>query len=149
DRMLDERPGEFGPVDRWAERWLPEGSGLFDELGWRDFELPSLPSLDLSLGEFGSSLGGLPAGEFWNVLEWTMWATLAIAGAVGLWFAWMKSQEHAEQRPTGWRLGPWPVDPANLASAAQLILAFEHLALSRLGPEAYAWNHRALARRLT
>lgn len=44
-----------------------------------------------------------------------------------------------------WVLGPWPVAPAAVSSEAELIQAFEHLTLLKLGPAARSWNHRAIA----
>jgi hypothetical protein len=42
-------------------------------------------------------------------------------------------------------LGPWPLDPARVASRAELIRAFEYLSLLRCGEKARAWHHRAIA----
>jgi hypothetical protein len=47
-----------------------------------------------------------------------------------------------------WRLGPWPVDPAQINTREELIRAFEYLSLLRFGRPARSWNHRAIARRL-
>jgi hypothetical protein len=43
---------------------------------------------------------------------------------------------------------PWPVSPSNVATAAQLIQAFEHLALRTLGVVARPWHHARIAERL-
>jgi hypothetical protein len=45
-------------------------------------------------------------------------------------------------------LGPWPLDPAQVANRAELIQAFEYLSLLRCGEPARTWNHRAIADRL-
>ena len=44
-----------------------------------------------------------------------------------------------------WQPGPWPVDPAKVATRAELVQAFEYLSLLRLGPDARNWNHRVIA----
>jgi hypothetical protein len=45
----------------------------------------------------------------------------------------------------GWRLGPWPVDPAAVRTREELIQAFEYLSVLRLGPAARHWHHLAIA----
>jgi hypothetical protein len=47
-----------------------------------------------------------------------------------------------------WDPGPWPVDPARIASRGEVVEAFEYLALLVLGPAARARNHRVLAEQL-
>ena len=42
-------------------------------------------------------------------------------------------------------LGPWPLDPARVATRAELIQAFEYLSLLHCGEPARAWHHRAIA----
>jgi hypothetical protein len=42
-------------------------------------------------------------------------------------------------------LGPWPLDPARVASRGELIQAFEYLSLLRCGEPARAWHHLAIA----
>src|SRR5581483_12253552 len=51
----------------------------------------------------------------------------------------------AGKRDDGWRLGPWPVDPAAIKTREELIQAFEYLSLLNLGPAARNWNHLAIA----
>jgi hypothetical protein len=41
-----------------------------------------------------------------------------------------------------------PVKPARVESRAELIQAFDYLAVARCGPSAKSWHHRAVARRL-
>jgi len=48
-----------------------------------------------------------------------------------------------------WRLGPWPLDPSQVATRQDLIRAFEYVSLLLLGPAARSWNHRAIAKRLS
>jgi hypothetical protein len=44
-----------------------------------------------------------------------------------------------------WRLGPWPVNPARVATRTELIQAFEYLSLLLLGVAARSWNHVDIA----
>src|SRR5262249_61129604 len=48
----------------------------------------------------------------------------------------------------GWKLGPWPVDPAAVRTREELVRAFEYLSLLRLGPSARSRNHLEIADRL-
>jgi hypothetical protein len=50
---------------------------------------------------------------------------------------------------SAWRLGPWPVDPAQVSTREELIRAFEYLSLLRFGRAARSWNHRAIEKRLS
>jgi hypothetical protein len=43
-------------------------------------------------------------------------------------------------------LGPWPADPRSVATRAELIQAFDHVALLLLGRRARSWHHHAVAR---
>ncbi len=47
-----------------------------------------------------------------------------------------------------WRLGGWPTSPNGISTRADLVAAFEYLALSQLGISASTCHHRALAERL-
>jgi hypothetical protein len=48
-----------------------------------------------------------------------------------------------------WQLGPWPVNPADVATRQDLVRAFEYLSLLLLGPAARAWNHVEIAGKLS
>jgi hypothetical protein len=79
----------------------------------------------------------------------TGWQFLLIAGVLLLAgiFAWQIFQRWSGRiLPSNgnWNLGPWPVLPQNIASPAELILAFEYLALKELGLEAKNWNHQMI-----
>ena len=45
-----------------------------------------------------------------------------------------------------WRssLGPWPVNPDEVATRADLVRAFDYLAILTLGLDARSWNHQAI-----
>jgi hypothetical protein len=44
-------------------------------------------------------------------------------------------------------LGPWPIRPEAVATRADLVRAFDYLALWTLGLAVASWNHHAVARR--
>src|SRR5207245_4917341 len=48
-----------------------------------------------------------------------------------------------------WRLGPWPVDPAQVSTRQDVVRAFEYLSLLVFGRAARSWNHRTIALRLS
>lgn len=149
-----DRDGHFPNLGEWAERWLPDASRAFEGLGGLP-DLPdvSLPSLDLRLPAIRGSLpriGGpsLPSVGFFNGLQWALWILLAVAVLIGVVYLLRHRRTAAVRQRDGWRPGPWPVDPARIATAEQLIRAFDYLALLRLGPDAQGCNHRTVAERL-
>ncbi|HJT77254.1 MAG TPA: hypothetical protein VJ739_08630, partial [Gemmataceae bacterium] len=80
---------------------------------------------------------------------------LALILAVALGFGallWRLLVWQGGRRPVGtaerWRLGPWPVRPNAVRTRADLVRAFDHLALLLLGPVARSWNHLLIAARL-
>jgi hypothetical protein len=69
-----------------------------------------------------------------------------IALGAGLYLVlrlWKKGSDLAAS--AGWRLGPWPVNPAQVSTPEQFIRAFEYLAVLLLGREARHRNHRQIA----
>jgi hypothetical protein len=115
---------------------MPDLSGVSQRLQVPKFEVsapiaPAMPRLGGgSIGEFG------PAANLALV-------TIGIAVLAGvLWrLRAARSEAGGGRRP----LGPWPLDPAGIASRADLIRAFEYLSLLRCGEPARAWHHRAIA----
>jgi hypothetical protein len=66
--------------------------------------------------------------------------------AVLLWRVLRGSQAgRSDGHQRRWRLGPWPVDPRSIATRHDLVRAFEHLSLLKLGPQARHWNHLEIA----
>jgi hypothetical protein len=58
----------------------------------------------------------------------------------------VKARSDREQG--AWQVGPWPIDPAKIASREDVVRTFEHLSLLHCGYEARAWNHLAIASEL-
>lgn len=105
--------------------------------------LPRLPSFG-PLSAPGLPSGRSAAGAGQVVLF------LAVVGLAGLllWWGggWLKQVRQAAR--LAWRLGPWPVSPGAVTSRADLVRAFEYLALLRLGPAARTQHHLDLARQI-
>lgn len=152
---------------RSSEGWLPQhfGDKLLD--GIRNFQLPdmsrvnlpqinlphvNLPSVNLprvNVGRWGlpslPSLGSPGAGAGPALL----WFVVVTAVLIIAWQLARNIQRRVSLAPVHRGLGPWPVDPAKIMTRAELIKAFDYLALWRLGEQARSWNHRRVERRLS
>jgi hypothetical protein len=124
-------------------RYLPDKSAFMDRIGG-GMRTPRLPRLS------GPSAPSLPsggqAGEGGSVALW-----LLMLGVVGYaaWKGWARYRSQtAEALAPGGQLGPWPVAPAAVSTRAELIQAFEYLALLCLGPAARPLHHLDLAAQL-
>lgn len=82
------------------------------------------------------------------VWQGVLWGVVLILLAACLWKVGRWQLASSGRRGEGWRLGPWPVDPASVASREDLVRAFEYLSLLCCGPAARTWNHREIAARL-
>ena len=129
--------------------WRPNFSNLPlpDLNGWRpQISLPRVSFPGVRVPGFSgpplrapSFSGGAPGN--YQALGWLLLCTVA---AVLLWILWSRSGQNvpAARRPT---LGDWPIAPDQVTTRGQLILAFDYLALLRLGEQAAYWNHRTIA----
>jgi hypothetical protein len=77
-----------------------------------------------------------------------LWALVGLGFGIALWRALAWQQSRTARAADTWKLGPWPVDPAAVATREELVRAFDYLALLRLGPTARSWNHLEIAARL-
>jgi hypothetical protein len=128
------------------------GKGMLDSL--TNISIPEMPRVNLprlSLGRWNApalplpNLGGAGGAHFGETLLWA----LVIGGTLLLAWHLAKNLRLAAPRPAVQvRLGPWPVDPAMVATRGQLIQAFDYLAILLLGTTVRSWNHRAIARKL-
>lgn len=131
-------------------KWSLDLNGGLLEGGWdkiNSLPTPSLPSVNLpSLGFRGirgPGLGGPGGGPSGSTLQVILWSVLAVVVLAVAWYAFRNLRaRHAVPPPLN--LGPWPVDPSQIATRTQLRLAFDYLALLHLGPEAHTWNHRRI-----
>lgn len=76
--------------------------------------------------------------------EAMLWGVIALLCLGVAWFA-LRHLSFSRAAAPAKSLGPWPVDPKSVATRTQLRLAFEHLALLKLGLDAETWNHRLIA----
>jgi hypothetical protein len=127
--------GEYLPTDRL--RSLDLAGRL------RNVHLPSLPSGGMT----PVSLGSAPRASGSGALSGLLWALVLLTLGGVLWKSLRWYREQAADAE-GWKLGPWPVRPESVATRAELVRAFEYLALLCLGPAALACNHLDLAARL-
>ena len=77
-----------------------------------------------------------------------LWGVVLVVAVILGWQIIRKISPGEPNSPALVLLGPWPVDPARVATRRQLIQAFDYLAVLSLGPQARFWNHRAVARNL-
>jgi hypothetical protein len=111
-----------------------------------------LPGFRLPSG-LGQSGGGALPGESSSSASQGWELALAAAGIIALIILLPRilarvQGRKAREADAAWQLGPWPVNPATIASREELIRGFEYLSLLCLGPAARNWNHRAIADRL-
>src|SRR5205823_12936238 len=106
-----------------------------------DWHLPSPSAPSVSFSGAAPAVDPVGAGQVALVV-----VALAVAVAV-FWRLWaVRAAPAGAARRRA--LGPWPLDPAAVASRADLIRAFEYLSLARCGEAARSWHHRAIAERL-
>jgi len=154
-----------GDLARWTE-----GLGATN---WRNITLPDLSwakSHSLSFPYLPRLKPRLPRVETWGGVphlapglprlgtpsangrafgQGFLWSAALGLAVLVFWQAMRQwSGMRARRAGANWQPGPWPVNPAHVATRAELIQAFEYLSLLRLGPEARSWNHRAIAANL-
>ena len=117
-------------LERWTSKLSLPGLGKLPmpnlgPPGAPHFTGPSLPSLSTGATWLFLALVCLLAG--WQTMRWT---------------------KRMEASPDGRIVvGPWPVKPEQVSTRAELVQAFDYLALRTLGLEVKSWNHQAVARR--
>ncbi len=156
----DASQSRFAPppqLARWMERLRPSNLASLPRLGWMKPQAlwqsqpkvrlptmdiaPAVPRLALGLPRWG---GSGPSGG--NLSHGVFWVALLALGTLLCWHVLRRWSGAGSRRGTGLRqLGPWPVNPGNVSTSEELILAFEYLSLLRLGPDARSWNHRTIA----
>jgi hypothetical protein len=122
-----------------VRRWLPRRSP--------DLPTARLPGVPRVTGRLpgAPSLSNVTADGVAKVLV----VGLAVAvAALLLWRSRGWWQDVLAARLAAWKLGPWPVRPADVTTRGDLVRAFEYLAVLCLGPGARTCHHLELARRL-
>lgn len=130
------RLGEYVPFKRlFSAENLPS-------FGKPSLSGPRMPAMS------APSAGGMQGPSEGTVIG-LVWIGLAVIVVVLLWklLGGSRTTPVAVQT-TGWQLGPWPVNPADVATRQDLVRAFEYLSLLLLGPAARAWNHVEIAGKL-
>jgi hypothetical protein len=146
-------PGQLPEHLRWTEKInLNLGEGILAK--WNNISLPEMPQVNLPHVDFERwslpalrlpAVGGPRSVSILDVLLWGV--VIGIAVIVG-WRLVGRIGSVASSHTEGDVLGPWPVDPAHIATRTQLIKGFDYAALLLLGGEARSWNHQAIARAL-
>ena len=146
-------------LEKWADRFrglaerlpmaLPEGA--LEPL--RRLPTPALPRWDVgvpSLGRWTPSVltaPGAPTLPRATMNDTVMWLLVVVLLGLTGWWMFRGAGRRTERQAAARALGPWPVAPNDVATRAELVQAFDYLALLTLGPAARTWNHRVVARR--
>jgi hypothetical protein len=129
--------------------FLNKQRGVWDEVGsiFRHARETSMSSVGGS-----PHMPSLPAAPSTRGDDWGTGAFMLLSLAVLLLLFWKMGGWSKLQTGRGnsgeWQLGPWPVQPGAVSTRQDLVRAFEHLALLRLGRDASTCHHHELADRL-
>lgn len=145
---LNTRLAELNRLGNTGNRWFARNWPHLRSLDLPRLSAPRLPSVS------------------WPWRRPSLPATLSSGGRTDTWTALLSAilvaalvvalgkllGQYAGKPPqrTGddWQLGPWPVNPAQVHTRAELIRTFEYLSLLRLGRQVRTWNHHAIAHSL-
>jgi hypothetical protein len=78
---------------------------------------------------------------------WAIWILLLLLFLLAGWQMLRWGRRSAARVEEYAQVGPWPVRPEAVSTRAELVLAFDYLALLTLGVGVQSWNHHAVARR--
>jgi hypothetical protein len=159
-RAFDDLQGTA--ADPKAPRWKLEGwqaellaqDGTVWKIGEKTLgQLQNIPRPEFESFEWSSSVSkiptpnlGAPGYPSFSLGKTVTWMLVAALGLLVGWslLRWRKrAPATTAARPA---LGPWPVRPDAVATRADLIRAFDYLALWTLGLAVKSWNHHAIAR---
>jgi hypothetical protein len=143
DPRWKELATRFDSIRTWGNGLSFRRVTTDDLASWIGGALPELGPLGQDAGSLQSDgttelIPGLPAERSFVILGLLVVGILAAALIAG------RTTLGRRQDP-GWILGPWPVNPAAVLNRDDLVQAFEHLSLLRLGPDSRNWNHRVIA----
>jgi hypothetical protein len=135
---FDRLKGDNG-LSQWGKSLVPKPPAV----NWNN-----APKMPATAGWHGPHLSraGLGDADDWKDNLWLL-MSLAVAVLVLLTLVWRRRRQ-ARRAGAGWKLGPWPVNPAAVRTREELVRAFEYLSLLRLGPSARSRNHLEIADRL-
>jgi hypothetical protein len=130
-------PG-LGELPNWTMPELPA-------LPRFEFQGPRPPALNLRFNLFG---GGVAAPSMPSVSWSTEWLYVVLALILVVGLAWLLRRLPWAERFTRSVSRAWLPMPLDVTTRGELRLAFEALALNRLGDKARPWNHLLVARQL-
>ena len=110
---------------------------------------PSLPAIS-NIPMPNITAPGMPAiggPSLPSFSAWAIWILLLLLFLMAGWRMLRWSKRSAAAAAERAQLGPWPVCPEAVSTRAELVLAYDYLALLTLGVGVQSWNHHAIARR--
>ena len=125
---------QAGPLE------IPGGAGGMPDVP----TAPLVPDLSGIAGAAGGLTTTSVAGGGLALVQILLILAVFVVAAILVWRLLGRSRQHEPQVALA-TLGPWPVDPARISTRAQLVQAFEYLAMLLLGRPARTANHRAIA----
>jgi len=149
-----------GGKDEWRwQKWMenvrmPKWDVTMPDKLWDrlpEWQPPKLPQMNVNLPRLPRFQGRLPsfsaprmpAPSVSALGETVLW--IVVFAGCGF-IVWQLIKRSALLKPAAdTSLGPWPVNPRDVRTAAELIAAFEYLSVLRCGSAARAWNHIAIA----
>jgi hypothetical protein len=149
---LDRQMSRWGHALRRAKSLTAPARNTVRELGVPSWIGVRGPRLGHGLGHLPSlGVGGLAGPSSTSLGVGAAIAWLVVIGALAgvLWQVVIRYQRAAPvAAAAAWKLGPWPVEPGQVATREELVRAFEYLSLLRLGQAAQSQNHREVAAQL-
>jgi hypothetical protein len=136
-------PGRLAVVDglsRGTRSLMPEGFRLPLPSWLGNARAPATPTMG---GSF--SAPSVPNGPSSGSATVLLWAFILVCLGLLAWKTLGSPRQARGQGGAGWRLGPWPVRPNQVANRGDLVRAFEYLACLLLGPKALTRHHLELA----
>lgn len=150
DQPIDKQLADLSRLTRDTGGWFRDSWGSLKKLDlpampkvkWPSTGLPNAPSLPSVGLPRGFSSVPQPSAAGGKVL-------LAVVGfglvAVIAWKIYRLLGRRRRREEAQWQLGPWPLDPATIASREDLVRTFEYLSLLCCGLQARSWNHLQIA----
>jgi hypothetical protein len=120
------------PKVRWPATSMPEVKSL-----------PSMPSVGLPHG-----FTSVPAPSAAGSRTGLVLVCLVLLSVIGWKVLRLVAARRGQPGGADWQLGPWPMDPGQIATRADLVRTFEYLSLLCCGYEARTWNHLQIASQL-
>jgi hypothetical protein len=126
-------------------------SEMVNDIGswFSQLKVPSLPNVGPAMppqADVSVGTGGASAME--SVTHVAIGALVVVLAGVLIWKLMGLKNALAGKEGNPWHVGAWPVQPSAVQTRADLVKAFEYLAVLLLGPGARARHHLELAEEL-